>query len=93
LAAGDTPVMPVRAWREVLEAAAGRLRQPDLGLRLGQRFTPAHLGLLGYVLQSCGTVGAALERLQHYERLINGINRLRRREVTDDSGLPCTDLI
>lgn len=93
LAAGDTPVMPVRAWREVLEAAAERLRQPDLGLRLGQRFTPAHLGLLGYVLQSCGTVGAALERLQHYERLINGINRLRRREVTDDHGLPCTDLV
>ena len=68
-------------------------RDVRFGLRLGQRFTPAHLGLLGYVLQSCGTVGAALERLQHYERLINGINRLRRREVTDDHGLPCTDLV
>lgn len=69
-------VMPVQAWRELLRQIAQQLGQPDLGLRLGRSARLAHLGLLGYVLQSCGTLGAALERIQRYERLVNDINRL-----------------
>ncbi len=69
-------VMPVQAWRELLRQVAQQLGQPDLGLRLGRSARLAHLGLLGYVLQSCGTLGAALERIQRYERLVNDINRL-----------------
>lgn len=69
-------VVPVQEWRTLLEQVSHRLAQPDLGLRLGQSARLAHLGLLGYVLQSCVTLGVALERLQHYERLINDINRM-----------------
>ncbi len=75
-AAQDAIVMPVHGWRELLHQVAQRLGQPDLGLRLGRSARLAHLGLLGYVLQSCGTLGAALERIQRYERLVNDINRL-----------------
>lgn len=74
--AANAIVMPVQAWRELLRHFSDRLQQPDLGLRLGQSARLTHLGLLGYVLQSCGTLGAALERMQHYERLVNDINRL-----------------
>lgn len=75
-AAQGAIVMPVQAWRELLRQVSQQLGQPDLGLRLGRSARLAHLGLLGYVLQSCGTLGAALERIQRYERLINDINRL-----------------
>lgn len=75
-AAQGAIVMPVQAWRELLRQVAQQLGQPDLGLRLGRSARLAHLGLLGYVLQSCGTLGAALERIQRYERLVNDINRL-----------------
>jgi len=69
-------VMPVQDWRALLQWFARHLAKPDLGLRLGRSARLTHLGLLGYVLQSCVTLGAALERLQHYERLVNDINRL-----------------
>ncbi|MEL0028068.1 MAG: AraC family transcriptional regulator [Perlucidibaca sp.] len=69
-------VMPVQDWRELLRRLSQQLGQPDLGLRLGRSARLSHLGLLGYVLQSCGTLGAALERIQRYERLVNDINRL-----------------
>ncbi|PWR23794.1 AraC family transcriptional regulator [Zavarzinia compransoris] len=70
------PVLPVGPWRDLLDAAATRLGAPDLGLRIGRAFEIGHLGLLGYALQSCPTLGAALLRLQRYERLVNDINRL-----------------
>lgn len=80
--AARSVVVPVNDWRALLADFSQRLQQPDLGLRLGQSANLAHLGLLGYVLQSCGTLGAALERLQRYERLVNDINRLHWRETS-----------
>lgn len=72
----DTLVMPVVAWRTLLNEAASQLQRPTLGLELGASFRISHLGLLGYALQSSATLGDALAHLQHYERLVNDINRL-----------------
>lgn len=76
-AAADGPRYPVAQWKLRLEAAARQLRDPLLGLHLGQTITPAHLGALGYVLLACGTLGAALQRLERYQRLIYDVNPLR----------------
>lgn len=68
---------PVERWRRHLETAAQHLRDPDLGLHLGQTVTPRHFGVMGYVLLSCGTLGAALTRLHHYQRLVYDVSPLR----------------
>ena len=65
---------PVTRWRRLLERAAARLADPDLGLTLGQAIGPQHFGLMGYVLLSCKTLGAALERLYQYQRLVYDVS-------------------
>ena len=65
---------PVERWRRHLETAAAHLRDPDLGLHLGQTVTPQHFGVMGYVLLACGTLGAALTRLHHYQRLVYDVS-------------------
>lgn len=68
---------PVERWRRHLETAARQLRDPDLGLHLGQTVTPRHFGVMGYVLLACGTLGAALTRLHHYQRLVYDVSPMR----------------
>lgn len=85
------PVIPAGPWRALLDAAAERLQVPDLGLQIGMAFEISHLGLLGYALQSCPTLGAALLRLERYERLVNDINRLHWQAVGDDITLEWGD--
>lgn len=43
----------------------------DLGLRAYENVHPAMLGVLGYAVMSCSTLGVALERLVHYYALIS----------------------
>lgn len=82
----DTLVMPVLAWRALLQEAAARLALPTLGLALGASMQISQLGLLGYALQSCATLGDALTHLQHYERLVNDINRLHWENTPAEDG-------
>lgn len=68
---------PVQRWRQHLERAAAHLHDDDLGLHLGQTITPRHFGVMGYVLLACGTLGAALTRLHHYQRLVYDVSPMR----------------
>ncbi len=68
---------PVARWKLMLERAATALNDPLLGLHLGQRVGPALFGALGYVLLACPDLGAALQRLEQYHRLIYDVNPLR----------------
>lgn len=65
---------PVARWRSMLERASRHLGDPALGLHLGQTITPAHFGVMGYVLLACSNVGAALSRLRQYQRLLYDVN-------------------
>jgi len=65
---------PVARWRMMLERASTHLGDPALGLHLGQTITPAHFGVMGYVLLACPNVGAALGRLMQYQRLLYDVN-------------------
>lgn len=68
---------PAEAYCELLLGAAERLNTPLLGLHLGQAIQPTHLGALGYVLQACESLGAALVRIQRYHRLLHDINPMQ----------------
>lgn len=70
---------PVSEWQQHLHKAAIALDDPLLGLHLGGTITPKHLGILGYVLLACGTVGGALQRLQQYHQLIYDVNPMQTR--------------
>lgn len=68
---------PVAQWRELLARSASTLNDPLLGLHIGETISPKHLGVLGYVLLACGTLGAALQRLERYHQLIYDVNPMQ----------------
>lgn len=67
---------PIARWGALLERAADHLRDPSLGLHLGQTITPAHMGVMGYILLACPHLAAALTRMQQYQRLVYDANPL-----------------
>lgn len=78
----STPVqggIPVDRWGEMLERAAEFLKDPLLGLHLGQTIAPRHLGVLGYVIMACPNLAAALHRLDQYQRLIFDVTPMTQR--------------
>lgn len=68
---------PVDRWKALLEKAADALDAPDLGLQLGQTIRARHFGLIGYVVLACDTLGAALQRLDRYQRLAYDVSPMR----------------
>lgn len=75
-ASSDAPRqhLPLDQWQWMLERASDHLRDPALSLRLAASIRPRHLGLLGFLLMSCDTLGAAVDTLQRYELLLDSAN-------------------
>src|SRR5262249_7750998 len=57
----------VRLWR----AVASRVPDSTFGLRYGAEFRLREFGLVGYTMAFSRTVGAALERLARFDRLLS----------------------
>src|SRR5262249_5927391 len=57
----------VRLWH----AVASRVPDSALGLRYGAEFHLREFGLVGYTMAFSRTVGAALERLARYDRILS----------------------
>jgi AraC-like DNA-binding protein len=57
----------VRLWR----AIATRTTEPTIGLRIGRDVRVRELGLVGYTMVCSRTVGAALRRLDRYDRIVS----------------------
>ncbi len=55
---------------ELFDRAAALLKDPALGLHVGERIRPGHYGVLGYVTMNCATLAEALQALQRYQRLV-----------------------
>ena len=68
--AQPTTGFPMTRWVTLLQRASQALGDPLLGLHVGQTVKPVHLGTLGFLLQSLPTLGAALQKLQRYQRLV-----------------------
>lgn len=75
--ADSTARYTAQRWCMLLDKAARHLNDPLLGLRLGQTIAPAHFGIMGYVLLASENVGAALQRVERYQRLMYDISPMR----------------
>ena len=51
---------------ELFEAAARLAERPNIGLEFGSAFRPEHLGFLGYMAMSAGTLGVGLSSFIRY---------------------------
>lgn len=69
--------LPAQQWQSCLQQVSDELKDPFLGLNLGQSMTVQHLGVMGYVLLSCPNLGAALQRLERYQRLLYDLNPMQ----------------
>lgn len=73
----------IARWRDMLEAARSRLKDPLIALHLAQTVRTRHLGVLGAVLLACESLGAALQRYEHYQRLIFDVVPMSTHPVAD----------
>lgn len=73
----------VGLWADMLQRAKDLLADPLIGLHLGQTITLRHLGVLGPVLASCGTLATALQKLERYQRLVFDVAQMSTRICKD----------
>ncbi|NKF28116.1 AraC family transcriptional regulator [Pseudomonas sp. BGM005] len=60
----------VLTWEEMLETTEVILEDPFIAIHVGETITTRHLGILGSVILASENLGAALVRLERYQRLI-----------------------
>jgi AraC-like DNA-binding protein len=63
--------IPISAVVRLWQAITARAAEPTIGLRLGKDMRVREFGLVGYTMASSRTVGAALERLARYDRIVS----------------------
>ena len=63
--------IPVAAIARLWRAIAARATDPTIGLRLGKDVRARELGLVGYAMACSQTLGAALRRLDRYDRIVS----------------------
>lgn len=81
--AGD--VVPAPLWRELLAQAQGLVEGgAPLGLALGARVAPRHIGVLGYLVLASDTLAQALASYQRCERLLYGADLAQVSQTQDE---------
>lgn len=68
---------PLLAWKADLEYAAQQLQDPCIGLALGQRIAPQHLGVIGHMVLACANLGRALSHWERFQSLAYDVNPMR----------------
>ena len=63
--------IPISAVVRLWHAITARATEPTLGLRLGTDARVREFGLVGYTMVCSKTVGAALKRLDRYDRIVS----------------------
>ena len=61
-------------WIAMLELGSRHLDDPAFPLKFAATIKQRHLGLLGFLLMSCETLGDAALTLQRYEHLLDSVN-------------------
>lgn len=67
--------MDFAQWEWTLKQAVQHLQDPALPMKMAKFVKPRHLGMLGFLLMSCDTLGQAALTLQRYEGLLDSVNR------------------
>lgn len=71
---GHQARISLQLWSNLLERISIEVNDPALGLAIGKRIAPRHVGVLGYLVLSCQTLGQALLRFARYQRLVYDVN-------------------
>lgn len=61
---------PYSLWYDILNELEQLYPSPALGLEIAEYLQVKHLGILGYLAQSCVNLGEALQRSHHFHRLL-----------------------
>lgn len=70
-----------------------QVQQPALGLELAKKISAAHLGVLGYLILACSSLGEALVRMDRYGRLIDDAIEMQIRQIDDQIELSWPPLL
>lgn len=73
--------LKIEHWEQMLDRAMHALNDRYLGLKLGETVRAKHLGVVGHLLLASENFGAALTRLEQYQRLIFDAIPMARRET------------
>ncbi|MBL4570694.1 MAG: AraC family transcriptional regulator ligand-binding domain-containing protein [Alcanivorax sp.] len=66
-------LVPLPLWRDLLlQAVSLRPDRVAPGLSIGAMVQPRHVGMLGYLILTCRTLGEAMQAYQRYETLFYG---------------------
>ena len=71
---GNQSRISLLLWANLLEKISIAVNDPALGLAIGRRIAPRHVGVLGYLVLSCQNLGEALNRFARYQRLVYDVN-------------------
>lgn len=66
--------LSITQWQGMLQRACQHLGDPAFPIKLAATIKARHLGMLGFLLMSCDTLGAAALTLQRYEQLLDSVN-------------------
>ena len=78
----DKPV-PFKPAAEVWNVVLDHTKDPLLGLHLGEELSPAILGMIGYLMQSSGTLYEGVNMLIKYNELYSTMMKFSSEEVAD----------
>lgn len=71
---GSQSRVSLQLWTTLLQKISVTIADPALGLAIGKRIAPRHVGVLGYLVLSCQNLGQALTRFARYQRLVYDVN-------------------
>ena len=85
--------IPALQFAIMLQQLAAYMHEPTVVLFIAQCVNTANLGVLGYLLHACDTMGEALLRLMRYGKLItNDMDKIRIEQVGSNIELHWPDL-
>lgn len=82
---GTQSRVAMQLWTSLLHKVEEAVNIPALGLAIGSRIAPRHVGVLGYLVLSCQNLGEALTRFSRYQRLVYDVNPFN--VCIDDKGM------
>ncbi len=65
--------IPVATYLHIQEAAVGYIKDPYLGLHMGEFSGPGSWSILGYLMMNCKTLNEAFEKAGRYHRIIGNM--------------------
>ena len=85
--------IPVSQFTLMLKKLATYMREPTIALSIAQCVNTANLGVLGYLLHACDTLGEAMVRLLRYGKLIiNDMDHIRLAQVGSNIEMQWPDI-